>query len=61
MDPFCYSCFLSVMLSCLFIASFWSLAGKRPLGSLERGVFLCFYHFLVWCPGSGMVLDCINS
>ena len=24
-------------------------------------VLLCFSHFPVWCPGSGVVLDCIDS
>ena len=27
-DPFCYLCFVSVMLSCLFFAALWSSAGK---------------------------------
>ena len=22
---------------------------------------VCFYHFPIWCPGSGVVLDCIDS
>ena len=62
MDPFCYLCFVSVMLSCLFIAALWSPAGKSwPLGSLVDDVFLCFCHFPMWCPGSGVVQDCFNS
>ena len=24
-------------------------------------VFLCFCHFPMWCPGSGVVFDCIDS
>ena len=28
MDPFCDLCFMSVMLSSLFLADFWSPAGK---------------------------------
>ena len=27
-----------------------------PLGSLVFDVFLCFYHFPIWCPGSGVDL-----
>ena len=30
-----------------------------PFGSLLCEVFLWFYHFSLWCPGSGDVLDCI--
>ena len=33
------------------------LLGKDwPLGSLVCDVFLCFCHFPMWCPGSGVVL-----
>ena len=32
-----------------------------PLGSLVCDVFLCFCHFPLWYPGSGVVLDCIDS
>ena len=29
---------------------------------VRRGnVFLCFCHFPIWCLGSGVVLDCIDS
>ena len=63
MGPFCYSCFVSVKLSCLFIASLWSPAGKELAASWLSCVWcsLVFCHFLMWCPGSGMVLDCIDS
>ena len=27
-DPFCYLCFVSVIMSCLFIAALWSTAGE---------------------------------
>ena len=34
------------------------LLGKGwPLGSLVCYVLLCFCHFPLWCPGSGVVLD----
>ena len=29
MDPFCYLCFVSVILSCLFSVALWPLAWKR--------------------------------
>ena len=62
MDPFCYLGLVSVMLSCLFIAALWSPAGKGwALGSLMCGVFLCFCHFPIGCPDSGVVLDYIDS
>ena len=33
-----------------------------PLGSLVCDVsYLVFYHFPIWCLGSGVVLDCIFS
>ena len=39
-----------------------NLLGKGwPLGSLTFDVILWFCHFQIWCPGSGVVLDCINS
>ena len=36
------------------------LLGKGlPHGSLVCDVFLCFCHFLIWCPGSGVVLQIV--
>ena len=38
------------------------LLGKGwPLDSLVCDVVLCFCHFPIWCLGSGMTLDCIDS
>ena len=37
------------------------LAKGLPLGSPVCDVFLCFCHFPIWCPGSGVVFDCIDS
>ena len=60
-DLFCYLCFVSVMLSCQFIAALWSPAWKGLTScSLVCDVFLCFCHFLKWCPWSGGVLDCVD-
>ena len=57
-DLFCYLCFVFVfaILSYLFLAALWSPAMK---GSTY--VFLCSCHFPIQCPGSGVVLDCIDS
>ena len=61
MDHYCYLWFVFVMLSCLFIAALCSQAGKGlNLGFLVCDVSLCFCHLPMWCPGSGVVLDCIN-
>ena len=50
------------MLSCLFIVAFWSPAGKGLTSWLScMWSFLCFCHFPMWCPGSGVVFDCIDS
>ena len=53
------------VLSCCLVCSLQPcdhLLGKgKPLGSLVFDVFFCFCHFPMWCPGSGVFLDCINS
>ena len=64
MDPICYFyfMFIFIILSCLFLAALLSPAGiELPLGSLVCCVFLRFCHFTIWCSGSGMVLDSIDS
>ena len=64
MDLFCYLCFMLVfvMPSCLFLVALLSPSGRCwPLGSLVCGVFFCFCCFPTLCPGSGVVLSCINS
>ena len=61
MDLFCYLCLVSVILSCLFIAAMSSPAGSGLIGSRVCDVFLCFCHFPMWFPGSGVVPDCIDS
>ena len=62
MDHFCFLCFVSAMLSCLCNAALRSSAGKGLTSwlSIVCDVFLCFCHFPTWCPGSGVVLDCID-
>ena len=32
-----------------------------PLGSLVCDVILCSCFYLMWCSGSGVALDCIDS
>ena len=53
----CVSC-----LSCCLVFPCGHLLRKRwPLGSFVCDVFLCFCHFPIWCPGSGVVFDSIYS
>ena len=64
MDHFCYACFMFVfvMLSCLFLALLWSPAARTLTSWLSYLLcFLVFCHFSIWCSGSIMVLDCIDS
>ena len=62
MDLFCYLCFLSFMLSVCPSQLCGHLMEKGwPLGSLVCDVFLCYSHVPICCPGSGLVLDCIDS
>ena len=59
MDVFCYLYFVFVMFSCLFIAALWSPAGGRA--DLLALLYVVFCNFSMWCPGSGVVLGCIDS
>ena len=60
-DHLCYLCLVFVMLLSLFIAALWSPEGKGwPLGSC-LWCLLCFCYFPIWYPGTGVVLDCIDS
>ena len=63
MDPFCYLCFELVMLSCLCHCSLVVTCWERAylLALLYVMFFLCFCHFPMWCPGSGVVLECIDA
>ena len=47
------------MLWRLFIAALWSPAGKKA--DLLLVIFIVLCDFLMWYPGSGVVLDCIIS
>ena len=62
MDHLCYLCLVFVMISRLFVAALWSHGGKGLTSRLLFVMFiLCFCHFRLRYPGSGVVLDCIDS
>ena len=46
-----------VILSCLFLAALWSPAGK----GLLYVMLLCCCLFSIWCRGSGVVFDRMDS
>ena len=62
MGHLCYFCIVFVMLSRLLIAALWSPAGK---GLTSWPSFVVLNYMIVtfpfWYPGSGVVLDCIDS
>ena len=59
MDFLCYLCLAVVMRSRLFIVVLcWE---RADLLALVCDVKLCFCHFTMWYPGSGVVPDCIDS
>ena len=62
-DLFCYLCLVCLSYClCLFLAALWPPNGKGLTScSLVCDVLLCFCHFTKWCPGSGVVFDCIDS
>ena len=47
--------FLSVR--CGLVVTCWKRANLLALLCV---MFYCFCHFPVWCPGSGVVLECID-
>ena len=63
MDLLCFCSVLCLLCLCarLFICAFWSPAGKGLTSWLSFVV--SNYEFVIshWYPGSGVVLDCINS
>ena len=63
MDLLCFCSVLCLLCLCarLFICALWSPAGKGLtswLSFVESSVSLSLSH---WYPGSGVVLDCIDS
>ena len=49
------------MLSCLFNAALWSPEGKGPTSWLLFVMLIMSLLLSHWYPGTGVVLDCINS
>ena len=60
MDHLCYLYLVFVMLLRLLIAALWSSA-RKGMTSWPSFVMLFFFLFPMWCPWSGVVLDCIDS
>ena len=60
MGCFCYLCFVSVELSCLFIAALWSPVGKglTSLFSCVRCFLVCYFHVVSLVT---LDIDCIDS
>ena len=59
MNHVCYLCLVIVMHSRLFfVVTCWE---RADLLALDFDVKLCFCQFRMWYPGSGVVLDCIDS
>ena len=56
-----YVACLSYCLVCKLQPSGNLLETGWPLDSLVCDVFLCFCHFPIYCSGSGVVHDCIDS
>ena len=56
-----YVLFLSCLLVCSLQPCGHLLGKDQPLGSHVCDILLCFCHLSMWCPGAGVVLDCIDS
>ena len=54
-------CFVFAMSLCGFICALWSLAGKGLTSWLSFVVSTVSLSLSHWYPGSGVVLDCIDS
>ena len=64
MDLLCFvlSCVCYVFVrECLFICALWSPAGKGLTSWLSFVVSTVSLSLSHWYPGSGVVLDCIDS
>ena len=57
MDQLCYLCLVFVMLSRLFISTLWSPVGK----GLTSWLLFVMFNCDLWYPGSGVVLDFMES
>ena len=54
-------CFVLSCVCCLFICALWSPAGKGLTTWLSFVVSTVSLSLSHWYPGSGVVLDCIDS
>ena len=63
MDLLCFCSVLCLLClcECLFICALWSPAGKGPTSWLSFVVSTVSLPLSHWYPGSGVVLDCIDS
>ena len=63
MDLLCFCSVLCLPCLCarLFICSLWSPAGKGLTSWLSFVVSAVSLSLSLWYPGSGVVLDCIDS
>ena len=62
MDHLCYFVlFLLCFCARLFIDALWSPAGKGLTSWLSFVMFILMLSLSHWYPGSGVVLDCIDS
>ena len=59
MDLLCFLCLVFLMLSRLFVAALWSLAGKGPTSWLLLVKYIVFCYVPIWYPESDVVLYCI--
>ena len=56
-----FVCLVVLMLSRLLIAALWSPEEKGMASLLLLVMFIAFFYFPMWYPGSGVVLHCIVS
>ena len=61
MEHLCSLCLVFVMFPSLFISALWSPAVKGLTSWFLFVMLNCFLSLPMWTPGSGMVLDCIDS
>ena len=56
-----FVCLVILVRSRLLITALWSPDGKGMTSLLLLVMFIAFFYFPMWYPGSGVVLDCIFS
>ena len=61
MDLLCFCSLLCLLCARLFICALWSPAGKGLTSWLSFVVSAVSLSLSHWHPGSGVVLDCIDS